>query len=309
MRCVQPITINGKEMPCGRCPACLRNRQNEWVFRLNEEMKISPYSYFFTLTYRDDDLPVEMCDVPLKIEIPTLSKRDIQLFLKRLRKKGMKFKYHIVGEYGPQTLRPHYHGLLFSQKPISQDDLLSAWQHQDLLYKVMEPCYGRSAAGYVTKYLCQVPFLPDYLKELPRKFRPFTMCSNGIGLTYLECHSDIVSKKVGQLEDFVVMDGHKLPMPRYYRNKLFPVSQTHKTDIVRVFDYLGFDNHQLMSLKRQELQSRIEENRYKMYLKKNGFVDCDSSRVLYNEYLKSVRHDVWRKAYKNSKYNLTKNKL
>ena len=182
-------------MPCGRCPGCLRNRQNEWVFRLNEEMKISPFSYFFTLTYRDNDLPCEICDVEMKLNIPTLSRRDIQLFLKRLRKNtGKKFKYHIVGEYGPDTLRPHYHGLIFSQEQLSLIDMNKAWQHQDLVYKVFENCHGRDAAGYVTKYLCATPFLPEHLKNLPRKFKPFSVCSNGLGLSYLECHPDIVSK-------------------------------------------------------------------------------------------------------------------
>lgn len=297
-------------MPCGRCPACLRNRQNEWVFRLNEEMKVSPFSYFFTLTYRDSDLPILLCDVPLKIEIPTLSKRDIQLFLKRLRKAlNFKIKYHIVGEYGPETLRPHYHGLLFSQCKIDQDVLLSAWSHQDLKYKVMEPCYGRSAAGYVSKYICQVPFLPEYLKELPRKFRPFSMSSNGLGLTYLECNSQLVNKKLQQDEDFVVLDGKKMPMPRYYRNKLFPLDKGYKTALTRVFFDCEESQHEKMSIKRQELQSSIEEKRYKNYLFKNNIEDCDSSRVAYQDYKKTLRSDSWRKAYKNSKYNLSKLKL
>lgn len=52
---------------------------NEWVFRLNEEFKISPYAYFFTLTYRDEDLPF-ICEVEHKMEFPCLSHRDIQLF-------------------------------------------------------------------------------------------------------------------------------------------------------------------------------------------------------------------------------------
>ena len=297
-------------MPCGRCPACLRNRQNEWVFRLNEEMKVSPYSYFFTLTYRDSDLPVELCDISLHSEIPTLCKRDVQLFLKRLRKNTcVKFKYHIVGEYGPDTLRPHYHGLIFSQSEFDIDDLLNAWQHQDLIYRVFEPCYGRSAVGYVTKYVCQIPFLPEHLKLLPRKYKPFTICSKGLGLTYLECNSSVVQKKLSQDEDFVIIDGKKMPMPRYYRNKLFPVSNGHKSSITRVFVGEDYSQHLRMSLKRQELQNSIEEKRFKNYLFKNNLLDNDESRLRYEEYKKTLRKDCWRKAYKNSKYNLSKSKL
>lgn len=297
-------------MPCGRCPACLRNRQNEWVFRLNEEIKVSPFSYFFTLTYRDEDLPIELCDLKLRCEVPTLSKRDIQLFFKRLRKNtNIRFKYHLVGEYGPQTLRPHYHGLIFSQQPLKIDDLLNAWQHQDLLYKVFEDCRGRSAAGYVSKYICQVPFLPEHLKVLPRRYRPFSMSSKGLGLTYIECNKGVVDKKIGQMEDFVILDGHKLPMPRYYRTKLFPIPNIAKTDLVRVFHGDREDLHTQMSIKRQKLQSSIEDKRYKNFLFKSCLDDNDEGRIRYEDYKKSLRKDSWRKAYKNSKYNLSKNKL
>lgn len=293
-------------MPCGRCPACLRNRQNEWVFRLNEEMRVSPFAYFFTLTYRDSDLPICICSVPLRCEIPTLSKRDIQLFLKRLRKNtGVKCKYHIVGEYGPSSLRPHYHGLIFSQFELNQDDIINAWQHQDLVFQIFEPCYGRDAVGYVTKYICAVPFLPEHLKELPRQMRPFTMCSKGLGLTFLECNSQIVEKKIGQMEDFVTLDGLKMAMPRYYRNKLFPITR----------DLLGkpirdpSDIHNRMSLARQETILNLEDKRYKHFLDKHNLEDCDESRMKYNSYKKMIRRDLWRKAYKNSKYNLSKCKI
>lgn len=56
------------------------------------------------------------------IQFATVSKKDIQNFLKRLRKKidnlnipqnEKKIRYYIASEYGPTTLRPHYHGILF----------------------------------------------------------------------------------------------------------------------------------------------------------------------------------------------------
>lgn len=225
MRCLQPINVGGKLMPCGKCPACLTNKKNEWVFRLNEELKVSPYSYFFTLTYRDNDLSY-ICSVPYKVEFPCLNKRDVQLFLKRLRKNTkIKFKYHICAEYGPNTLRPHYHGILFSQKPLDLVSIMNAWQHSDLVDKVFEPVGSRSAAGYVAKYICKAIFLPDYLRESDRYIKPFSLSSKGLGLTYLECNSQLVEKKISQNEDYVVIDGHKQSMPRYYRNKLFTPEQ------------------------------------------------------------------------------------
>lgn len=60
---------------------------------------------FVTLTYDDDHLP----------EGGTLVPRDLQLFLKRLRKsiEPRKVRFFAVGEYGDETFRPHYHLGLF----------------------------------------------------------------------------------------------------------------------------------------------------------------------------------------------------
>lgn len=48
--------------------------------------------------------------------------RDIQLFLKRIRKHifkyyGEKIRFYIIGEYGTKSLRPHWHCLLFFNSP------------------------------------------------------------------------------------------------------------------------------------------------------------------------------------------------
>jgi len=50
----------------------------------------------------------------------SLIKRDVQLFVKRLRKdqdaRGLaKIRYYLVGEYGDQTKRPHYHAAIFGE--------------------------------------------------------------------------------------------------------------------------------------------------------------------------------------------------
>ena len=60
------------------------------------------------------------------LQFATVSKKDIQNFLKRLRKKidklnipqnEKKIRYFIASEYGPKTYRPHYHGVLFIDSP------------------------------------------------------------------------------------------------------------------------------------------------------------------------------------------------
>lgn len=62
-------------------------------------------SSFLSLTYSDEFLPAGN----------TLVKRDLQLFMKRLRKeRGDGVRFIACGEYGDTTLRPHYHIILFN---------------------------------------------------------------------------------------------------------------------------------------------------------------------------------------------------
>lgn len=62
-------------------------------------------SCFVTLTYDEDHLPAGGTLVP----------REVQLFVKRLRKElpSGSLRYFLVGEYGDKDMRPHYHLALF----------------------------------------------------------------------------------------------------------------------------------------------------------------------------------------------------
>lgn len=63
---------------------------------------------FVTLTYTDETLPLTSAG------LPTLNQRDLQLWLKRLRKEiaPLRVRYFGVGEYSPSG-RPHYHVIMF----------------------------------------------------------------------------------------------------------------------------------------------------------------------------------------------------
>lgn len=215
MNCFHPINVpylvNGKKtksfhlVPCGRCPACLEKRQQEWIFRLQQEEKVTNYSYFITLTYEDQNLYYN------DFGVASVNKRHIQLFIKRLRKKlPCKLRYYIISEYGPKTFRPHYHGILFSNLPL--DSLVTeTWQ--------LGFCYlgqvSESSIAYTTKYClkeCEVPNNAD-----PN----FMLCSQkpAIGLNYLS--EEVVTYHEQEGKNYLTLrNGRKLGLPRYYRNKM-----------------------------------------------------------------------------------------
>lgn len=110
------------KVPCGKCIGCLLDKANDWATRCYCEMKNWENNCFITLTYDDDNIPKNR----------QLRKKDLQDFWKRLRyyEQGMEqwenprtskiekpIRYLVCGEYGPTTLRPHYHAIVFNWKP------------------------------------------------------------------------------------------------------------------------------------------------------------------------------------------------
>ena len=122
MMCISPISIPRKDgrsnadrimVPCGHCYTCLRRRQSDWSFRLEQELRRSLIARFITMTYSDDFLP----------EDGSVDKIVIQLYLKKLRNELsslVDIKYYMCAEYGERTERPHYHGILFFKPKFTQ---------------------------------------------------------------------------------------------------------------------------------------------------------------------------------------------
>ncbi len=98
-------------VPCGQCRECKMDYARQWANRMVLEAQDWPSNLFFTATYNNDHLPFNSSS-----GFPTLDKRDVQLFMKRLRKffTGRKIRFYFSGEYGTKTHRPHYHAILFN---------------------------------------------------------------------------------------------------------------------------------------------------------------------------------------------------
>lgn len=94
------------DLPCRNCISCRLNYTRNWAVRIMHESKLWDSNEFVTLTYNNDNLP----------ENQNLNYRDVQLFLKRLRKKYSQDRIRFVcaGEYGEQLGRPHYHLIIFN---------------------------------------------------------------------------------------------------------------------------------------------------------------------------------------------------
>lgn len=222
MKCDTPFWVLPKAaiekvpVPCGRCPTCKLRRVNGWVFRMLEEDKISTSSHFVTLTYDTSTVPIS------DNGFMTLSKEDFQKFMKRLRKlcPQSKLKYYAVGEYGSINRRPHYHAIVFNCP--DNEMFNTAWG----LGSVFVGAVSSDSVAYTMKYIDKqtsrkTHFRDDRLPEFP-------LMSKGLGKNYLtdeiiEYHKADISRLYAVKEG-----GHKIALPRYYREKIYSESDLRK---------------------------------------------------------------------------------
>lgn len=100
--CAEEIIV-----PCYTCIGCRIARSRQWALRIVHESKLHDCNSFVTLTYSPEHLP----------ENGTLRYDDVQRFHKRLRKAAGPFRFFVVGEYGENLSRPHYHACYFGYFP------------------------------------------------------------------------------------------------------------------------------------------------------------------------------------------------
>jgi len=194
-------TFSRYTVPCGKCVACLMSKRQDWITRLKMEHRASSGSVFLTLTYDRENLP----------EDGRLSKRDFQLFIKRVRKKVERLRYYCVGEYGSKTGRPHYHAVLFNVPPELKFD---AFWKKGITHvgKVTA-----ASVAYVTKYIVQ-PKNSDQFSLMSRAY--------GLGLNYLTDAMVAWHREDGRL--YMVVEGVKVKLPRYYREKIWRTHEVSK---------------------------------------------------------------------------------
>lgn len=238
MICVSPLVFEGGQrvVPCGKCYSCLSNRRNDWTFRLRVEAKESATSHFITLTIAPD----------YDVNYGNLNKPEVQMFMKRLRKsvEPIKIRYYLIGEYGTDTYRPHYHMLLFTDDYISSDDLtkklLKNWQFGHIK---VDPI-SEARIHYVTSYHITKSYTPDGLVP------SFVLMSRnpGIGYQYLEKNR---KKHAKRNQITYNIGGQRQKIPRYYSDKIYPKFERQLIGVEnrkKAMDKLDKDIKRLMSL-------------------------------------------------------------
>ena len=225
--CLYLMDSNKVAVPCGRCINCQMQKRKDMSVRLAHEASQHENCCFLTLTYNDDNVPTtdwNAIGCPRKqfdnglgsLPSLTLFPRDVQLFMKRLRRRleyhyGVKgIRYFAVGEYGGRTHRPHYHVLIFGWCPTDLvyhkmhkgnvvyrssliEDLWTTIDRADPSKRVslgyssvseVTPFVAKYAARYVTKKYARL--LDDDGNYIVPEFTLQSVRNGGIGATWFD---------------------------------------------------------------------------------------------------------------------------
>lgn len=186
MNCDRPIIMYGNAFGCGQCVPCRSKKRREWVHRMMLEAAQYKDNAFVTVTYDEQSLPQGL----------NVDPRTLSLFIKRLRKTGLKFRYFGCGEYGDYSLRPHYHIALFGFPSCSWgitrkrdfccdtcERVKRAWGFGQVMLGTLEPKSMAYVAGYVTKKMKS-----KFDKRLEGRLPEFVRMSLRPGLGYGMMH-------------------------------------------------------------------------------------------------------------------------
>lgn len=252
IKSVNPSGLKYAFVPCGKCAECRKSYQSQWFFRLAAECLAAINRgwqvAFFTLTYNDEHLP-ELYGKPC------FRRQDVRRLILRLRKKYHKeegvtgLRYLIASEYGDNTKRPHYHGIICFPSEISAVDLCSDIQHfwstdesegmtslgfiyptpeyvaRDENLFVCNSAYG--AASYAAKYCCkdvthEILFSEfDLNKHEKRECMSFHIQSRSLGFEILKSMSDEQKFELYTKGLQLIGSDTPLKIPLYIKNKLF----------------------------------------------------------------------------------------
>lgn len=206
----------------------------QWKTRLTLEATAHPQNSFVTLTYRDPPVTPQ--------GLPTLTPRDLKLWLKRLRKaiSPLQIRFYAAGEYGDVHQRPHYHALLFGYPGCaygnsryrdgrtidccaSCDLIRDTWGHGIVECQPMAPEHAAYVVGYVMKKMTSKD--DKRLNGRYPEFSRMSLKNGGIGINAV---AGIVPTARARLEAGVANDvptavrinGKISPLGRYLRQQI-----------------------------------------------------------------------------------------
>nr|QJB19149.1 MAG: replication initiator protein [Microvirus sp.] len=280
----------GIDIPCGQCIGCRLERAREWAIRCTHEASLYDLNCFITLTYRDEDKPVNGSLVPshfvdfmkrLRRYVAPLScvsawMSDFGRVVIRRSWRPWGVRFFHCGEYGEQLARPHHHACLFNFDfhdkyffRVSNGFSLFRSPTLERLWPFGYSTIGAVTfetasyvAGYVSKKITGPAADAHYGGRAPEYV---TMSRRpGIGARWFELyHSDVFPS-----DEVVLRGGIKCRPPKYYDS---------------IFDLTSPDSLRILKGKRMQ---KAKEN-----------VNLHGERLMVKGTVKLLRHQSRKRRY------------
>lgn len=203
---------------------CRKNKGRFWTSRILLEQMANPtLSWFVTLTYNDDHLPRTIDGDA------TLRKRQTCQWVQD-QTKQLDFRYYLVGEYGDENRRPHYHMAVFPGETETLqcvNELRKRWSRRGIT-----SCHPlqKGSAEYLAKYTLKKLTNPDDERLLPGQEPEFRTSSRdpALGLRAVEPlvsayrteQGRLVLEERGDVERTVRINGKRWPLDNYMLKKM-----------------------------------------------------------------------------------------
>lgn len=213
---IRGIKTDIYNLPCGRCTSCKIQIAKEWALRCALELPYWEKSIFTTLTFNNEN----------NID-PSIHKAEFQKFVNDLRndcrKDNRKIKILGAGEYGNNSMRKHYHAIIYGigtedeKHYIGTDETYTSEkgliEENWLKGNVFNGFVTYNSARYVASYVFKKYY--DDLEEQVYKSigleTPFQYTSGGLGKSYYnEWKNNIVNR------GYIMFNGVKHNIPRYF---------------------------------------------------------------------------------------------
>lgn len=215
------------DVPCGKCAGCVADKCSAWGVRCYHESLQHEQNSFVTLTYDDAH-----CPDSLRVD-------DLQKFFKRMRRRGVKFRYFGVGEYGSLTLRPHYHVLFFGQ------DFLGGAEHFGSYYlnPLVDEAWGQGFVTIAPAEHDSIFYTTGYALKNLDKPDVFQVCSRRpyVGRGWLQQYYDDIARN-----GFVTIGGQVMRVPASYLRR----------------PELAFEFEELKETRREYVEGLTDEERW-----------------------------------------------
>lgn len=268
--------------PCGQCGECRLSRARTWATRCVHEASFWKESCFITLTYKDTPPNNSLCP------------EDARNFIRRFRDDFKKpFKYFLVGEYGDNFDRPHYHALIFGtdfgysnhfrhsdDKKISDLELLhdttalaspqlnKIWGHG--FTSVGELTFD--SAAYCAQYAMKKINGPKASSHYGSKHPEFMRTSqDAIGKQYaLKYANEIIQN------NSVISNDHPQPIPAYYLKQY--EKHNYNLDELKIIREEFSQNH---TIEKSYIRAQMLDSKFKLKISKSDAFRLKYAKDLY----------------------------